>query len=167
MLWGREMPRSAFPYTSPCAVGGEHPLHQGAPYTTPGNFPKRAVLFGNTVVVLGFLFLDAALFGEEQRGLFGGLCGLPTGNGNQRTKAHLDLYPSLGHQSDFTTTAKVLDRHSQCKSTTCDDIWNQNRSGGNYSEFRILAFGRKHQEYVCITWKPSLCMDLPLSDGKV
>jgi len=36
--------------------------------------------------------------------------GSPIGNGNQCTQAHLDLYPSLGHQSDFTTTAKVLDR---------------------------------------------------------
>lgn len=161
------MLRSGFPYASPCAVGGEHPLHPGAPYTTPGNFPKRAALFGSPVMVLGFLFLDAVLFEEEQRGLFGGLCGLPTGNGNQRTEACLDLYPSLGHLSDFTTTAKVLDRGSRCKSTTCDDTWNQNRSGGNYSEFRILAFQRKHRESVCITWKPNLCMDLPLSDGKV
>ena len=52
-------------------------------------------------------------------------------------------------------------------STICDDPWNQNRSGGNYSDFRIMGFGRKHQESVNITWKPSLCMDLPLSNGKV
>ena len=31
-------------------------------------------------------------------------------------------------------------------------------------EFRITVLGRKHRESIYITWKPNLCMGLPLSD---